>query len=173
MLLQGGKPRKSRDQDRDRVVGEDPQVVGIEPGMTIGRDERRVDHPLDVPFGDERGGSDHAQPHQRNDADDHEPMPEPADPVDGDEDRHDREGRCQGGDRDEDVQPKLGPAVGVLVEPESNGGGDEDDPGQTQQAEHRRPGMGGSAGRRWSRGRRRPPPARQAAATSSKKPRRA
>ncbi len=39
-------------------------------------------------------------------------------------------------DRDEDVQPKLGPAVGVLVEPESDRGRDEDDPGQSQQREH-------------------------------------
>ena len=95
MLLRGWEPRQGRHEDRDRIVGEDPQVVGIEPGMAIGRDERRVDDPLDVPFGDERGGSDGAQPHQRDDADDDEPMPEPADPLDGDEDRHDRQGRRQ------------------------------------------------------------------------------
>ena len=32
---------------------------------------------------------------QRDDADDDEPVPDPADPLEGDEDRHDDEGRRQ------------------------------------------------------------------------------
>ena len=56
--------------------------------------------------------------------------------LEGDEDADDSQGSREGTDRDEDVQPKLGPAVGVLVEPEPDRGGDEDDPGQAQQREH-------------------------------------
>ncbi len=95
VLLHDGEPGERRDEDRDRIVGEDAQVVGIEPGVAIGRDERRVDDPLHVPLGDECSGCDGTEPHQRDDADDDEPVPDPADPLDGDEDRHDRQRRRQ------------------------------------------------------------------------------
>ena len=75
-------------------------------------------------------------------------------------------------DRHQDVQPQLGPAVGILVEAQPERGGHEHDRGQPDEREERRevrpapPRDGRLEGDDDA-------PARQAAATSSKKPRRA
>ena len=66
---------------------------------------------------------------------------------------HDHERGAQRDDRRQHVQPQLGPAVGVLVEPETERRRHEHDRGQADEREEQRRGTAGCAARRSSRGR--------------------
>ena len=75
---------------------------------------------------------------QRHDPDDRQPVPQPVHPAGERERGHEHEGRRERDDRGQDVQPELGPAVGILVEAQPERRRHEDDRGQREEAEQRR-----------------------------------
>ena len=107
--------------------------------MAVGRDEARIDDPLDVALGDEGRRGQHVERDQRGQADDRHRVAEPARPVRR-EDRTASAARVDGHrhDRHGHVQPQLRPAVRVLVEPQAQRRTGQHDDGQADQRDGQR-----------------------------------
>jgi hypothetical protein len=124
-------------------VAERQGVVEVDPPPAVGRHERRVEEAGDVRIGDDPLWPDRVHPDEHNECPDRHRMAQPAHPVADEEHGRRRDPDREPDDRRRDVQPQLGPAIGVLVEREAVCGGDEDDRGQPGERERRgneRPG---------------------------------
>ena len=132
----GRQARQGFGEDRDRVVGQDLQVLHIEAGPAVRRHERRIDGAGHVALGDEgrRGQRVERRPARPARWPPWRARASGSGPRQEQRAEHDQ-GHGQGRDRDRHVQPQLGPAVGVLVQPEAHGRRDEDGDGQGHQGE--------------------------------------
>ena len=135
--------RRRRSGWRRRAARTDSRGRG-RPGRRAGRGSGSMT-PVHVALRDERGGARTLSPTRATDPDDGHPMAQPARPVASTRSAAAPRAPRQRGDRHDDVQAQLGPAVGVLVEPQAHRRGRQHDDREPDQHE---PQRRGTAGRR-------------------------
>ena len=137
-MLRRRESGEGLDHDRDRVIGQHREVLGIEPRVAIRRHQGRIDDPFDVALRHECGRRDDVEPDERDDPEHRQRVAEPPTQVGHDEARHQDEAGAHRHDRREDVEPELGPPVRRLIEAQSERCRDQDHCGQRDERDERR-----------------------------------